>query len=177
MYYIMNAIIASYKRWRPANPLREKRVEMPQKSHRPRIMWRWLRVHCGDDERDCCCRWTLWSLPSFSCIYKTHAIAQRPAQMRMCSHDDNKEKNLRHPFWVEIPRFQHKKKKYNNNIILYIISLTRQKKKFNRKKGKKRVVRTLQQQQQLLHRVRFPLGPLNRYTPLIFDIILLLLLL
>jgi len=44
-------------------------------------------------------------------IYTTHVIAQRPAQMRMCSHDDNKEKNLRHPFWVEIPRFQHKKKK------------------------------------------------------------------
>lgn len=63
-----------------------------------------------------------------------HAIAQRPAQMRMCSYDDNKEKNLRHPFWVEIPRFQHKKK-YNNNIILY--NVFDAKKKNNRKRGKK----------------------------------------
>lgn len=65
-----------------------------------------------------------------------HEIAQRPAQMRMCSHDDNKEKNLFHPFWVEISRFQHKKKIII--IILYcIISLTRQKKKLIGKEEKK----------------------------------------
>jgi hypothetical protein len=141
---------------------------MPQKSHRPRIIWRWLRVHRGDDEDYC--RWTLWWLPSFSCIYKMHAIAQRPAQMRMCSlRWWQQREEPTSPFLGWNSAFSAQKKNNNNNILYCIISLTRQKKLIG--KEEKKSCTHIIQQQQLLRRVHFPHGPLNRYTPRIFDIL------